>query len=190
MMTFWRIFSLWVLVAICALGIGRAQEADSTSFNDQREHSISLGFSITSFNANLTYQVSPAYHYRIGRHQIMVNPFVGRLEEIRGQFDFGLGLLYRIYPAKNLRQTKMFFQAGADYVFQQNSNFRAQSLLYRLGPGVEMRPIKRLSVGINIDVGLLQRVQNDVIDTEVDVPDGGADLRLKILPFVRLGYLF
>ena len=119
----------------------------------------------------------------------MANPFIGRLEEIKGQFDFGLGLLYRIYPAKNLRLTKMFIQAGADYVFQQNSNFRAQSLLYRVGPGVEVRPIDRLSVGVNIDLGLLQRVQNELTDTEIEVPDGGADVRLKILPFVRVAYL-
>lgn len=210
MMTFWKIFSrpdaslraersnleitsssvlVMTIILSFLASFSLAQEQDSTSFNDQREHGISLGFSITSFNANLTYQVSPAYHYRIGRHQVMVNPFIGRLEEIRGQFDFGLGLLYRIYPAKNLRHTKMFIQAGADYVFQQNSSFWAQSLLYKLGPGVEVRPIDRLSVGINIDVGLLQRLQNEVTDTEVEVPDGGVDLQVKILPFLRLAYL-
>ena len=119
----------------------------------------------------------------------MFNPFVGRLEEVNGQFDFGFGLNYRLYPAKNLRVTKMFIQAGADYVFQQNSSIKSQSLLFRLGPGVEVRPIEKFSVGVNIDLGLLNRVQNETITSEVDVPDGNTVLRFKILPFVRFSYL-
>jgi hypothetical protein len=167
-----------------------AQEADSTAFNDQKEHGISLGFSITSFNANLTYQISPAYYYRMGRHQIMFNPFVGRLEEINGQFDFGFGLNYRLYPAKNLRIIRMFIQAGADYVFQQNSTRKLQSILYRLGPGVEVSPVDKLTVGINIDLGLLQRVSSNVYQSsEVSIPEGDAGLRVKILPFVRIAYI-
>lgn len=166
-----------------------AQETDSTAFNDQKEHGISLGFSITSFTANLTYQISPAYHYRMGRHQIMFNPFVGRLEEINGQFDFGFGLNYRLYPAKNLRTTRMFIQVGADYVFQQNSTRKTQSMLYRLGPGVEVSPIEKLTVGINIDIGLLQRVSSiDGQESDVETHQGDAGLEVKILPFIRLVY--
>lgn len=179
-----------VLAGLTSVNPAYAQDADSTAFNNQKEHGISLGFSITSFNANLTYQISPAYHYRMGRHQIMFNPFVGRLEEINGQFDFGFGLNYRLYPAKNLRITRMFIQAGADYVFQQNSTRKSQSLLYRLGSGVEVSPVDKLTVGINIDLGLLQRVQTSGNQNdEVQISNGGAGLTVKILPFVRIAYI-
>lgn len=119
----------------------------------------------------------------------MANPFVGRLEEMQGQFDFGFGLLYRIYPAKNERQTKMFIQGGADYVFQQNSSGRAQALLYRLGTGVEVSPDPKLSIAINVDFGLLDRVHTKTISSEVVAQGGGADLHFRLLPFVRVAYL-
>ena len=190
MMTFWKIFKASTFVFFLTLASTLAQDADSTVFNDQKEHGISLGFSVTSFNANLTYQISPAYHYRMGRHQIMFSPFFGRLEEINGQFDFGFGLNYRLYPAKNLRITRMFIQAGADYVFQQNSTRNSQSIFYRLGPGVEVSPIEKLTVGISIDIGLIQRVSTIPNQSaEVQFEDGGSALSLKILPFVRLAYV-
>ncbi len=190
-MIFWRIFKASVIVFLLSLSVALAQDADSTIFNNQKEHGVSLGFSITSFNANLTYQISPAYHYRVGRHQVIFNPFVGRLEEVNGQFDFGFGLNYRLYPAKNLRQTRMFIQAGADYVFQQNPGLKEQSILYRLGSGIEVQPIEKITVGVIIDLGLLQRVQTSAThNSEFTTAKGNAGLNVKILPFVRVAYLF
>jgi hypothetical protein len=120
----------------------------------------------------------------------MFNPFFGRLVEINGQFDFGFGLNYRLYPAKNLRITRMFIQASADYVFQQNATQKSQSLLYRFGPGVEVSPIDKLTVGINIDLGLLQRINSTVNQNEeVQIPKGDAGLSLKILPFIRIAFI-
>lgn len=189
-MTFWRIFKVLTVVLILSISNVLAQDFDTVAFNNQNEHGASLGLSITSFNANLTYQISPAYHYRMGRHQIMFNPFFGRLEEINGQFDFGFGLNYRLYPAKNLRFTRIFTQAGADYVFQQNATGKSQSLLYRFGSGVEVSPIDKLTVGINIDLGLLQRINSTVNQNEeVQIPKGDAGLSLKILPFIRIAFI-
>lgn len=190
MMTFWRIFKVLTVVLILSISNVLAQDSDTVAFNNQKEHGVSLGLSITSFNANLTYQISPAYHYRMGRHQIMFNPFFGRLVEINGQFDFGFGLNYRLYPAKNLRITRMFIQASADYVFQQNATQKSQSLLYRFGPGVEVSPIDKLTVGINIDLGLLQRINSTVNQNEeVQIPKGDAGVSLKILPFIRIAFI-
>ena len=84
----------------------------------------------------------------------------------------------------------MFIQASADYVFQQNATRKSQSLLYRFGIGVEVSPIDKLTVGINIDLGLLQRINSTVNQNEeVQIPKGDAGLSLKILPFIRIAFI-
>lgn len=188
-MTCWRIFDPLVLLVIAAgTCFAQSEEAEPSSFNQEKEHGVSLGVSISSFNRNITYQISPAYHFRTGKHQIMVNPFVGRLDEVNKQFDFGFGLNYRIYPFKNRNLTRAFIQVGADYVFQDNPSRSAQSMLYRFGPGIEVSISDRFTGGINIDLALLQQLS--AVSKNSESPDSGfaPNLRFKVLPFIRFAY--
>lgn len=167
-----------------------AQVEEGQGFNQERKHGISLGFSITSFSKNLTYQVSPAYHFRAGRHEFMFNPFIGRLDAIDGQFDVGVGLNYRLFPFKNGSDIRLFMQTGADYVFQENKTRSVQSFLYRVGPGVEAGLSEKLKIGVNVDLGVLDEVNAESKDSELVSSNVTRDLQIVFLPFIWMTYTF
>lgn len=167
-----------------------AQETGPTEFNQQRKHSISLGFSITSFSNDMTYMFTPAYHFRTGRHQFMLCLNAGRSEALQGQTDIGPGLRYRLYPFKNKRDIRLFAQAGADYLFQDNKVRSARSILYHVGPGVEADLTEKLSIGANVDIGIATEIKAHSKNTELISAGANRDPRLLLLPYIRLTYSF
>lgn len=180
------------LVLTFLIGVSKSstcQERDeSAEFDLQSASQLGVGFAITSFSSNFTYFVSPSYSYRYRRHLFGITPFYGRLDALPGQHDIGVGLDYRLYPFKNMSNTMLYFPTGIHYNYKWTISSQKQSVLYKVGFGIEAFLGKGFSLSLDANFGIGQTVSSKISSGETASLGSQSDLNYYFIPVFRVSY--
>jgi hypothetical protein len=183
----------WIIL-ICSfllffnLAFGQIGETE-TSFNQQTEQTLGVGFAITGFSSNFTYFVSPHYSFRYHRHWFGFTPFYGRLDALPNQQDIGVGIDYRLYPFKNLSSTLLYFPVGVHYNYKWTNQSKKSGMFYKAGFGVEALLGKQFSISLDANFGISQTLSSKVKVTEASIFRSSDKLNYYFLPVIRIGYI-
>ena len=180
---------LTVFLCIILRVTGSCQNSEAvSSFNTEVKSQVGLGLAITSFSNNFTYYVSPHYSIRYRRHWFGATPFYGRLDAVATQQDIGVGLNYRLYPFKNLNTTMLYFPAGIHYNYKWRKRSQNQSLLYKVGFGLEAFLGKGFSLSLDANFGIGQTLTSKIEAAESGTFGSGNELNYYFIPVFRVSY--
>lgn len=163
-------------------------QVEVASFNDKSDSQIGLGVAITGFNSNVSYYVSPYYAFHLHRHWFAFTPFYGNLGGTTGQQDVGVGFDYRIYPFKNLNQTRLYFPLGIHYIYSWSKRSEQNGMFYTAGFGTEADLGKHFLLSVDANVGLGQTLATTAHSAETGTFGSSNPLNFYFLPVIRLSY--
>ena len=179
-------FLLWQLLPW--FSYSQESEVSTTTFNQQTEHRVGIGFAIAGFNSNFSYFVSPHYSFRYHQHWFGFTPFYGRLDALARQQDVGLGVDYRLYPFKNQNATLLYFPVGVHYNYKWTNNSEKTALFYKVGFGVEALLGKHFALSLDANFGIGQTLSSRFEAAESTAFRSGNELNFYFIPVIRISY--
>ena len=179
---------VWISLILIPFWNYAQNESEEISFNEQTEHRVGVGFTITGFNSNFTYFVSPHYSFRYHRHWFGFTPFYGRLEPIAQQQDIGVGIDYRFYPFKNESGTLLYFPVGAHYNYKWTDRSERSAVIYKVGFGVDALIGKNFAISIDANFGVGQTLSSEIQQAENSTFGSPDKINFYFLPTIRISY--